>query len=329
MAGAAENERSTPRAAQSCGEGAPIMSTITARYRLVIFQEIAEPQEVRDLFCRVTGMHPTDAMHGIARAPGTWPKPLEEAEVRQLLDGLYDLGIAAEAWRSDLFPELNPARTLHRAACLAEGFRAEGLRGEPIHWAPWDRIELICAGRIAAEDEYRNVSAPRWPSAVVAGFRALAFMKPQSSSRRARATRIPHDPVGEVIIVRRDPRIAFRVIENRMNYAYLGRRLSQSAAENFPIFVADLCARADEAYLTPSTRALLAGREPGEYEFDSSQALLEYATHRLLWSWYRRDRAAQAGEVPPEAADTNDHTAADDNRQPDDDDRQPDDPAAS
>src|SRR5215467_6311593 len=98
---------------------------------------------------------------------------------------------------------------------------------------------------------------------MITGFRALVLMKPQSSSRRARATRI-----------RRDPRIAFRVVENRMNYAYLGRRLSQSAAENFPIFVADLCARADEAYITPSTRSLLEGRDPAEHEFPSSQALL-------------------------------------------------------
>ena len=190
-------------------------------------------------------------MQWLNRAPGAWPKALEEAEVRQLLDGLYNLGIAAEAWRSDLFPELSPARTVHRAACLDEGFRIEGLRGEPTHWVPWDRIELICAGRIAAEDEYRNVYAPRWPSTVVSGIRALVLMKPQPSSRRARATRIPRDPVGEVIIVRREPRIAFRVVENQMNYAYLGRRLSQSAADNFPVFVADLCARADAAYITP------------------------------------------------------------------------------
>ena len=187
---------------------------------------------------------------------------------------------------------------MHRAACLDEGFRAEGLRGEPTHWVPWDRVELICAGRIAREDEYRNVYAPRWPSAVVSGFRALVLMKPQPASRRARATRIPRDPIGEVIIVRRDPRIAFRVVENQMNYAYLGRRLSQSAAENFPVFVADLCARADAAYLTPSTRSLLGGGDPAEHEFPSSQALLDYATHRLLWSWYRRDREAQAGGVP-------------------------------
>ena len=99
------------------------MSTTPARYRLVIFQAIDEPQELRELFCRVTGMHPTDAMQWIVRAPGVWPKPLEEAEVRRLLDGLYDLGVPAEAWRSDLFPELNPARTVHRAACLPDGFR--------------------------------------------------------------------------------------------------------------------------------------------------------------------------------------------------------------
>ena len=53
---------------------------------------------------------------------------------------------------------------------------------------------------------------------------------------------VPRDPVGEILIVRRDPRIAFRVVENQMNYAYLGDRLKSSAAENFPIFLADLCA---------------------------------------------------------------------------------------
>ncbi len=148
------------------------MSTTPVRYRLVIFEAIAEPQPVRDLFCRVTGMHPTDAMLWLARMPGAWPRPLQENEVRLLLDGLYDLRIAAEAWRADLFPELAPARTVHRAACLSEGFRTEGLRGEPTHWVPWDRVELICAGRISAEDESRGMSSrpagPRrsWPGSV-------------------------------------------------------------------------------------------------------------------------------------------------------------------
>lgn len=276
------------------------MSNTPPRYRLVIFQTINEPQELRDLVCRVTGMHPTDAVQWLARAPGTWPQPLEEPEVRKLLEGLFEAGIAAEAWRIDQFPELSPARTVHRAACLAEGFRVEGLRAEPTHWVPWERIELICAGRIGVEDEFRHVQSPRWPSMVVAGVRALALMKPKPSSRLARASRIPRDPVGEVIIVRSDPRVAFRAVENQMNYAYLGKRRSHSAAENFPIFLADLCARADTAYITPSTRSFLDRNEDGEHEFPSSQALLDYATHRLLWSWYRRDRDAQPRSHGPE-----------------------------
>jgi hypothetical protein len=285
------------------------MPSTPPRYRLVIFEAIDELPELRDLFCRVAGMHPTDAVQWLARAPGTWPKALDQSTVRKLLDGLYEARIAAEAWRTDLFPELSPARTIHRVACLNEGFRIEGLRAEPTHWIPWDRIELICAGRISARDEFRQVQSPRWPSAFVSGIRALALMKPQPTARRARATRIPRDPVGEVIIVRREPRIAFRAVETQMNYAYLGEHRKLSAAENFPIFLADLCARSVDAFVTPSTDALLGRLADGESEFPSSQSLLEYATHRLLWSWYRRDRDAQAQSHPSDA--DQDHTSDD------------------
>ena len=108
-----------------------------------------------------------------------------------------------------------------------------------------------------------------------------------------RAPAHPRDPIGEVVIIRRDPLIAFRIIENQMNYAYLGGRLSTSAAENFPHFLADLCACADQAYLTSPTHVILERGEPSEYTFPSAQALLDYSAHRLLWSWYRRDRDAR------------------------------------
>ncbi len=261
------------------------------QYRLVVFDEVDDPAAVRDLFCKVTGLHPTDAMLWVARStPGTWPKPLSADQARALLDGLYDLGVAAEAWLAETFPELSPTRTVHDAACLSDGFRVKGLRGEPTHWAPWNKIELVCAGRIEAEDEFRVVKPPRWPSAVASGLRALTFRKPRPSPRIARAARVPRDPVGEVLVVRKDPRIAFRVVENQMNYAYLGDKLSPSASANFPLFVADLVARSDDAYLPPSTRAFLNGGDPGDYTFATPQALLDYATHRLLWSWYKRDR---------------------------------------
>lgn len=260
------------------------------RYRLVVFEEIDEPEPVRDLFCKVTGLHPADAMLWIAKTPGAWPHALTADQSRALLDGLYDLGVAAEAWLVDKFPDLNPVRTVHDAACLPEGFRVKGLRGEPTHWVPWNKVELVCAGRIDAEDEFRSGGPPRWPSAIATGLRALTLRKPRPSPRLARATRVPRDPVGEVIIVRADPRIAFRVVENQMNYAYLGEALRPSAAENFPKFVADVVARSDSAYVTPSTSALLQHADPREYTFPTSPALVDYATHRLLWSWYKRDR---------------------------------------
>ena len=260
------------------------------QYRLMVFDSIEEPKVTRDLFCKVTEITSSDALIWLAKAPGPWPRTLSAAQTKQLLDGLYDLGIAAEAWRVDRFPELSPARTIHDAACLPEGFRVKGLRGEPTHWVPWDKVEMLCAGKINADDEYRSVQPPRWPSAVAAGLRALTFRKPEPFNRRARASRVLRDPVGEVLIVRRDPRIAFRIVENKMNYGYLGDRLSTSAAINFPILLADLAARSSDAFLTPSTRALMQKEDPGEFTFETSQGLLDYATHRLLWSWYQRDR---------------------------------------
>ena len=275
------------------GQGRTAMAQDSPLYRLVVFDESDDSQGVRDLFCRVTGIHPTDAAQWLARVPGVYPKPLPAAQVRPLLDGLYEFGIAAEAWRTDQFPDLSKPRTIHDAACLPDGFRVKGLRGEPTHWAPWEKVELINAGRISVEDEFKGPSPPSWTSALTMGLQALTRRGARLPSRGARAQRIIRDPIGEVILIRRDPLLAFRIVENQMNYAYLGARLSVVAAENFPVFVADLCARADHATITAPTRALVQRLDPENHEFPSSQALLEDSLLQLLWRWYRRDRDQQ------------------------------------
>ncbi|WP_435010829.1 hypothetical protein P12x_002115 [Tundrisphaera lichenicola] len=270
------------------------MAKSEAQYRLVIFDELEDPHKVRDLFAEVTGAHPTDAMQWVARVPGIWPKMLAEEQTRRLLAGLYELEIAAEAWRSDAYPDISRPRTIHEASCLEGGFRVTGLRGEPTHWVPWDKIELVATGRIATDDEFREVTPPGWVNALSTGFRAAIGRAPRTA-RKSRAMRITRDPVGEVLIVRRDPRLAFRVVESQMKYSYLGDRLRPSAAENFPLFVGDLRRLATDAFITPTTEALLDGGDPDDFEFASSQSLVDYATLRLLWSWYRRDRDAQDG----------------------------------
>lgn len=269
------------------------MSQPPVQYRLVVFDAPDDPAAIRDLFVRVTGAHPTDATQWIAKVPGTWPKPLSPDQSKALLDGLYDEGVAAEAWRIDQFPDLIPPHNVHVAACLTDGFRVSGLKGEPTHWVPWEKVELISAGKVHQADEFRNVSPPSWTSALRSGMMAV-FRRPSMRGRRTqRADRIIRDPIGEVHIIRRDPRICFRVAENAMNYGYLGQALRPSAAENFPLFVADLCARADDATITESTKAILRKDESDKYTFTSSQAMLDDSTLRLLWSWYRRDRDAQ------------------------------------
>lgn len=258
-------------------------------YRLVLFEAPEDPAAVRDLIARVTGQHPTDVMQWVARAPGIWPHPLAEPEVRAILDGLYEQRVPAEAWRLDRLPVLSPARTVHDLLSTPDGLQVRGLRGEPTHWLPWDRLELIDAGRIEQPDELRVIAPPGWVQSVSVGLNAL-LRRPLRVARRERSMRITREPVAEMILVRREPRLALRASAAGLTYASLGRRKQPNAAANFRALLTEITVRAEGAYLTASTRALLAGDEGPATLYPTSQALLDHATHRLLWSWYRRDR---------------------------------------
>ncbi len=240
----------------------------------------------------------------MARIPGVWPRILDEGETRRLLDGLYQLEVAAEAWRVDAFPDLSRPRTIHAAACLDGGFRVTGLRGEPTHWVPWDKVELVAAGRIQAADQVHAVTPPGWVGALSTGFRAAIGRAPRTP-RKARAFRIPPRPDRRGHP--RPPRPPARLPGRREpDELRLPRRPPPpSAAENFPILVADLRRLAAGAYVTPPTDALLdPDGDPDDFEFESPRALLEDATLCLLWSWYRRDRERKQGE---DAQGTGDH----------------------
>ncbi len=258
-------------------------------YRLVLFDHPDDPGAVRDRIVAVTGQHPTDVMQWVARAPGVWPHPLAEGEVREILDGLFELRVPAEAWRLDRLPVLSPARTVHDLVCTDAGLQVRGLRGEPTHWVPWDHVELIDAGRIDQPDELRVIAPPGWVRAVNVGLNAL-LRRSQATARRERSMRIAREPVAEALIVRREPRLALRASADGLSYAALGARKRPNAAENFRALLTEITVRAADAYITPTTRALLAGDEGPETLYPTSQALLDHATHRLLWSWYRRDR---------------------------------------
>lgn len=272
------------------------------QYRLVLFEAPDDPSPIRALFARVTGSHPTDVAQWVARAPGPWPWPLPADQSRALLDGLYALRIPAEAWRVDAFPALAPARPVREVACDAEGLKVLGLRDELRHWVPWGKLELISAGWIAAEDEFRRPQAPGVFQRFMIARKLFNGIAP-GHDRRKLASRIIREATGEVLLVRRDPLLCLKLDQEQLNYAPLGDRRRPTARENFLETLREIAARANDAYLTYPTRALLAGEEPAPLEFPDPQALLDYTTHRLLWSWYRRDRerAELQGEAPTEA----------------------------
>lgn len=272
------------------------MPAPTNDYRLVVFDRPDDPAPLRDLLRGVLGLHPAEAMQWIARAPGIWSRPLAEGEVRELLDGMYELKIAAEAWRVDQLPKLSPARSVHIVACLADGLRIGGLHGEPAHWVPWAKVALLHGGLIDADDPLSHAEGIGWANALGQGLGALVLRKP-TPPRTQRAQRTPRDPVPELHVVREDPRVAFRFAADKLNYSYLADRLQPSAFDNFPLFLADLCAGATAAFITDPARALLdpnAVDPPAEPSvYPSSSALLDDTTLRLIWSWYRRDRDSQ------------------------------------
>jgi hypothetical protein len=265
-------------------------------YRLVVFDAVEDPDSVRDLICRATGLHATDANRWIARMPGIGERPISQSEAKTLLDGLYEMEIAAEARAADALPDLSPPRTAHSVACLPEGFRVSGLRGEPLHWVPWDKVELIDAGLVEQPDEERAVTPPAWVVGLRNGLNAI-LRRPSMIARRERTLRFNREPVGEVVLVRSDPTLAFRLPANALNYRYLGDRLRPSSGENFPLLMADLQKYSRGDAFTRAASSLLENAQSAP-TFPSSQALLDHAILNLLWNWYRRDRE-NAG--PPDA----------------------------
>ncbi len=155
-------------------------------YRLVVFDELDDPPAVRDLVCRVTGRTRPTRCSGSPGRPASGRSRWTRRRSARLLDGLFELGVAAEAWRVDPFPDLSPPADDPRRRLPADGFRVKGLRGEPTHWVPWDKVELIAAGRIAAEDEFRDVAPPGWVSALLHRPGALPIGRPPRRRRSPR-----------------------------------------------------------------------------------------------------------------------------------------------
>ncbi len=246
--------------------------------RLVIYNVPDDPFALRNILVERLGIHPAEAQRLARSAPGMLPEPLDAEVAAGIVQSVKALGVAAAALPDENIPKLDHSELVHHARCLATGLEIVGLRGESECVIPWNDLRLISVGQAPVEGAMHFHAEP---TAVV-----TAAPHPHHPTTVARQTAI------EAWFVRDNPWTAFRMDHSLMNYEYLGERKTGSAASNFRLFLEDVVARAQHAYLTPATRACLEHGLLRHYEFDSREELRHYTVLHLLL-------AQQADAAPP------------------------------
>ncbi len=215
------------------------MANTNPMYRLVVFEEIDDPRGPRPLL--QGDRHSPHRRHAVGDA-GT--RHLAPAADRGG-GALCSMASTSSACRprrdeSTSSPTSPPRRSTPPPACRRDSGSRASRRSDPLGPLGPDRPDQRPSASTPRTSSARQ--APAWSAALAVGLRAITFRVGRPPDRSQRAGRVLRDPTGEAIIIRRDPLIAFRIVENQMNYAYLGERLGPKAAENFPVLLADLCA---------------------------------------------------------------------------------------
>lgn len=298
-----------------------------AGYRVIVFAGAERIELIRGIIGEATAAHPIDLALGAARLPGVWPWPVSQEAARFIVERLEAFGIAAEARRADTFPVLGRPRAVSAVAVLKDGLRCEGWRGEPTQYIPWSRVEVVVAGWIARPDavapaSYSLPAADRvtgW-GRLFTGLRSPTIRESVwlggGGTRLRQAVRRPRDPLGQALVVRREPTLCLRLSEDRLRWR--GEVETLSSAEpaptsdrageppgrrRFRLGIATILERSVQAGANVSARSWRFARTPAPPdgfapEFDSPEALEDRATLETLARWHdhRADSAPLIGE---------------------------------
>jgi hypothetical protein len=266
----------------------------SANYRLVVFRAPDTPESARELFAKSLKMHPLDASRLVAHMPGILPGLYNGAQCKTILDGLFEMKVAAEARLADQFPDFSRPKQVHDMLLTAGGVNIRDLvHKQTLHFLPWDQIGLIAAGRVELPDVVTEYTPPGMTRAVVHGVRRM--LGGGALNRKERTVHSPVAPKGEAILWRKRPHGVFRLSEDKLRYEILGEHLATTAAENYPRLLRWLASGTKEAFLSKGTEAYVENKLDDVPIFDDFNALTENATMELLRSWYRADREKAGG----------------------------------
>lgn len=253
-------------------------------YRVAVYSPIPDPPGFIELFQRELQLTRTDAQIWTHRLPGVLTPHFSAAQAEQLVQAIGQIGARGAAIRAVDVPDPQRATVIHHARCADSGLEIIQLKEDHNFTVPWSEVELICVGEVPL-DASRHFSSGKWV-AVTAGHH---YQSP--------GVTVPATPSFEAWIVCRPPHPMLCFDQGRMNYEYLGSRLSESAAQNFKQFISDLTTHASHAGLTESTLAYLEHVEPERYRFPARDDLWRYVTLNVLMHRQRPAPSAEASQA--------------------------------
>jgi hypothetical protein len=237
-----------------------------ADFRVAVFAAPAEPQELGQVLSEVLGMHPTNAAVHARSAPGLLPDCLSREEAERLAAAIERTGLHAAALPASEVPDLTHSEVVHHARCLDVVLQILELHGQVEAGIPWGDVMLLSAGMIPLETAKH--------------FEASAVSAARRTTHPPLEVSLSEGP--ELWIACDRPLRIYRIDHKRMNYEWLGERMTDSATANFRLFLESLVRHAPHAYLTPATRAYLEHRPEGLYHFDTAEQLQHATQFHLL-----------------------------------------------
>lgn len=238
-------------------------------YRVVVFGAPDDPRELSQVLELTLGMHATDALVHARMAPGVSSLALPREQAERVVAGISAVGLGAEVIADADVPVLTRATVVHHASCLETGLEIIELHGRESALIAWDDVDLLSVGQIPKESSRHYQTSE---------------MMTVTSGRRTgpSAFETPLTPGPEAWIICTRPFRPYRIDHKRMNYEYLGDRKTDSATNNFRLFIDDIIAHAQRAYLTPATRAYIERGSVADYSFDTAEELQRTTLLHLL-----------------------------------------------
>lgn len=215
-----------------------------ARYRVVVLETPVDREALLRQLRRELDLNAIDSRIQLHHLPGMLPQGLSADNAERVAAAIRDAGGEAVVLTADEWPDLNRIPPAHHLRCTDCGLEVVAADGITASLIPWAHVRLISVADVPLEG-VRHFVAPR--TAVI---RATPSIKDAQLE-----TRTLHG--AEMWIICDRPFRTIRIDHREMNYEYLGRRLTGSAAANFRLFLDDIVGHAPHLRLTPTTQAFL------------------------------------------------------------------------